>query len=75
MFSSCAAPDGYSKRCGCERSTVKLGSMAANEGAALPAETFKSAHFCSMCGPKYCSMKITEEIRELAKEGGPLMVK
>ncbi|MEM8912331.1 MAG: phosphomethylpyrimidine synthase ThiC [Planctomycetota bacterium] len=34
----------------------------------LPQETFKSAHFCSMCGPKYCSMKITEEIREMAKE-------
>jgi phosphomethylpyrimidine synthase len=33
----------------------------------LPQETFKSAHFCSMCGPKYCSMKITEEIREMAK--------
>jgi phosphomethylpyrimidine synthase len=40
----------------------------------LPAETFKSAHFCSMCGPKYCSMKITEEIRELAKDGQPLTV-
>jgi phosphomethylpyrimidine synthase len=38
----------------------------------LPQDTFKSAHFCSMCGPKYCSMKITEEIRELAKDGGPL---
>ncbi|MDX1964748.1 MAG: phosphomethylpyrimidine synthase ThiC [Pirellulales bacterium] len=35
----------------------------------LPQETFKSAHFCSMCGPKYCSMKITEEIREMAAEG------
>jgi phosphomethylpyrimidine synthase len=34
----------------------------------LPQDTFKSAHFCSMCGPKYCSMKITEEIRELAAE-------
>jgi phosphomethylpyrimidine synthase len=33
----------------------------------LPQDTFKSAHFCSMCGPKYCSMKITEEIREMAK--------
>lgn len=33
----------------------------------LPQEAFKSAHFCSMCGPKYCSMKITEEIREMAK--------
>jgi phosphomethylpyrimidine synthase len=40
----------------------------------LPAETFKSAHFCSMCGPKYCSMKITEEIREMAKDGEPLTV-
>jgi phosphomethylpyrimidine synthase len=34
----------------------------------LPQETFKSAHFCSMCGPKYCSMKITEEIRQMAEE-------
>ena len=32
----------------------------------LPQETFKSAHFCSMCGPKYCSMKISQEIREMA---------
>ncbi|MHB0955825.1 MAG: phosphomethylpyrimidine synthase ThiC [Pirellulaceae bacterium] len=32
----------------------------------LPQETFKSAHFCSMCGPKYCSMKITEDIRKMA---------
>ena len=35
----------------------------------LPQETFKSAHFCSMCGPKYCSMKITEDIREMARAG------
>ncbi|MFK7736575.1 MAG: phosphomethylpyrimidine synthase ThiC [Pirellulaceae bacterium] len=32
----------------------------------LPQDTFKSAHFCSMCGPKYCSMKITEDIRKMA---------
>ncbi len=32
----------------------------------LPQDTFKSAHFCSMCGPKYCSMKITEDIRSMA---------
>ncbi len=32
----------------------------------LPQDVFKSAHFCSMCGPKYCSMKITEEIRAMA---------
>lgn len=35
----------------------------------LPQDTFKSAHFCSMCGPKYCSMKITEDIRKLSAEG------
>ncbi|MEO2047736.1 MAG: phosphomethylpyrimidine synthase ThiC [Pirellulales bacterium] len=35
----------------------------------LPQDTFKSAHYCSMCGPKYCSMKITEDIRELASKG------
>ena len=34
----------------------------------LPQDTFKSAHFCSMCGPKYCSMKITEDIRKMASE-------
>jgi phosphomethylpyrimidine synthase len=39
----------------------------------LPQDTFKSAHFCSMCGPKYCSMKITEDIREMAKGGEPLV--
>jgi phosphomethylpyrimidine synthase len=36
----------------------------------LPQDTFKSANFCSMCGPKYCSMKITEEIRQMAAESG-----
>ena len=35
----------------------------------LPQDTFKSAHFCSMCGPKYCSMKITEDIRKMAHAG------
>ncbi len=34
----------------------------------LPQETFKSAHFCSMCGPKYCSMRITEDIRKMSQE-------
>jgi len=34
----------------------------------LPQETFKSAHFCSMCGPKFCSMKITEDIRRMSSE-------
>jgi phosphomethylpyrimidine synthase len=34
----------------------------------LPHEGAKTAHFCSMCGPKFCSMKITEEIREKYRE-------
>lgn len=36
----------------------------------LPAEGAKLAHFCSMCGPKFCSMKITQEVREYAKKKG-----
>jgi len=35
----------------------------------LPQDTFKAAHFCSMCGPKYCSMKITEDIRKMCDQG------
>ncbi|GGH17295.1 phosphomethylpyrimidine synthase ThiC [Sphingobacterium alkalisoli] len=35
----------------------------------LPAEGAKIAHFCSMCGPQFCSMKITQEIRDAADEG------
>jgi phosphomethylpyrimidine synthase len=36
----------------------------------LPAEPAKTAHFCSMCGPKFCSMKITQDVREFAEEHG-----
>lgn len=36
----------------------------------LPKESAKVAHFCSMCGPKFCSMKITQEVRQYAKENG-----
>jgi phosphomethylpyrimidine synthase len=35
----------------------------------LPAEGAKTAHFCSMCGPKFCSMKITQEVRDYAQKG------
>jgi phosphomethylpyrimidine synthase len=35
----------------------------------LPAAGAKVAHFCSMCGPKFCSMKITQDIREFAQHG------
>ncbi|WP_143309486.1 phosphomethylpyrimidine synthase ThiC [Chitinophaga vietnamensis] len=36
----------------------------------LPAEGAKVAHFCSMCGPHFCSMKITQEVREFAEQQG-----
>ena len=36
----------------------------------LPAEGAKVAHFCSMCGPRFCSMQITQELREYAQEKG-----
>jgi len=36
----------------------------------LPAEGAKVAHFCSMCGPKFCSMKITQDVRDYAQEHG-----
>ncbi len=38
--------------------------------ATLPGEAAKSAHFCSMCGPQFCSMKITEEVRAYARMQG-----
>src|SRR6185369_4935894 len=34
----------------------------------LPKEAFKTAHFCSMCGPKFCSMKISQDIRDAARK-------
>jgi phosphomethylpyrimidine synthase len=33
----------------------------------LPQDVFKSAKFCSMCGPKFCSMRITQDVRKLAE--------
>jgi phosphomethylpyrimidine synthase len=36
----------------------------------LPAEPAKTAHFCSMCGPKFCSMRITADVRAYAEEHG-----
>jgi phosphomethylpyrimidine synthase len=36
----------------------------------LPADGAKVAHFCSMCGPQFCSMKITQEVRDLAAKEG-----
>ena len=36
----------------------------------LPKEAHKAAHFCSMCGPNFCSMKITQDVRDYAKQQG-----
>jgi phosphomethylpyrimidine synthase len=36
----------------------------------LPKDAHKSAHFCSMCGPKFCSMKITQDVRDYAAQHG-----
>jgi phosphomethylpyrimidine synthase len=36
----------------------------------LPADNAKVAHFCSMCGPHFCSMKITQDVRDYAKKLG-----
>ncbi|MCM2340693.1 MAG: phosphomethylpyrimidine synthase ThiC, partial [Rhodoferax sp.] len=36
----------------------------------LPKDSSKVAHFCSMCGPKFCSMKISQEVRDYAKVKG-----
>jgi len=37
--------------------------------ATLPAEPAKTAHFCSMCGPKFCSMRISQDLRAYAEQG------
>ena len=36
----------------------------------LPKDSSKVAHFCSMCGPKFCSMQISQEVRDYAKTRG-----
>ncbi len=51
---------------------LSLDPMKAKEfhDETLPAEGAKLAHFCSMCGPHFCSMKITEDVRKYAAEQG-----
>ncbi|MEW5703147.1 MAG: phosphomethylpyrimidine synthase ThiC [Pseudomonadota bacterium] len=44
-------------------------TAAAFHDQTLPAEGAKLAHFCSMCGPKFCSMKISQEVRAYAEAG------
>ena len=49
---------------------ARPGSAPRLHDATLPAEAAKAAHFCSMCGPKFCSMEITQEVRDYAAEQG-----
>ncbi len=44
-------------------------TAAAFHDETLPADGAKTAHFCSMCGPKFCSMKITQELKAYADQG------
>ncbi len=37
----------------------------------LPDESYKSTRYCSMCGPQYCAMRITDDIRQMVEAGGP----
>jgi len=46
------------------------GTARAYHDQTLPAPAAKTAHFCSMCGPHFCSMKITEDVRRYAREKG-----
>jgi phosphomethylpyrimidine synthase len=46
------------------------GTARAYHDETLPAEPAKRAHFCSMCGPHFCSMRITQDVREYAREHG-----
>ena len=42
--------------------------MCIRDSETLPQEGAKSAHFCSMCGPHFCSMKISEDVRKYAAD-------
>ncbi len=48
--------------------SLDLETALAFHDETLPMEGAKSARFCSMCGPHFCSMKITEDVRRYAKE-------
>jgi phosphomethylpyrimidine synthase len=49
------------------QSRTRSGKAKEFHDETLPAEGAKLAHFCSMCGPHFCSMKITQDVRDYAK--------
>src|SRR5207247_8601305 len=57
---------------GAEQRNLSLDPGTAREfhDETLPAEGAKLAHFCSMCGPHFCSMKITQDVRDYAATHG-----
>ena len=54
---------------GAVRPVARSGDGAEMHDETLPKDAFKTAHFCTMCGPKFCSMRITQDIRDYAKKG------
>ncbi|QIL01619.1 hypothetical protein G7078_01655 [Sphingomonas sinipercae] len=76
VYRKCPAP-APSARCTApaDQFDLPLGPDTAEQhhNQMLPAEGAKTAHFCSMCGPKFCSMKIRQEVRDFAaKQNVPL---
>jgi len=68
-----------SRREACEKALARAkgrraktpdGRLSQFHDETLPQEGAKTAHFCSMCGPHFCSMKITEDVRKYAAEQG-----
>ena len=49
---------------------IDIFERTVNPGMPLPADAAKTAHFCSMCGPQFCSMRITEDVRAYAASKG-----
>jgi phosphomethylpyrimidine synthase len=49
---------------------IDPGTARSYHDETLPAEPAKTAHFCSMCGPKFCSMRISQDVRDYADSQG-----
>jgi phosphomethylpyrimidine synthase len=52
------------------RLSLDPATARAYHDATLPSEGAKAAHFCSMCGPKFCAMELTQQLREYAEAKG-----
>ena len=65
------SPRRASTSAGCDQFNLSLDPATAEKfhDETMPKDAHKTAHFCSMCGPKFCSMRITQDIRDYAKKG------